>query len=193
MALSVHGRKTHEVLIMTYILIVLWLLGPALLEIVSFVLTGSRAAGLIEPVTLRYGSGGRTLTSWSIAPYRQPGPGRRDDLPGIPGGLPGALGGARGPGDGADPPRGAEAGGAAGGRRAPRPSWLRRLVSALRLPGPSLDSTRWPGASGTATRPSRMMRVAWGLYAALGLLWVYLAALALERHPVRCTTSWSAS
>ena len=48
----------------------------------------------------------------------QPGPGRPDDLPGIPGRLPGGLGDARGPGDGADPPRGARAGRAAGGRRA---------------------------------------------------------------------------
>ena len=113
MALSVHGRKTHEVLIMTYLLIVLWILGPALVETVSFLLTG-RPRGLI----------GRSLEVWLrwsnpyflvVVPYANAGPGRRDDLPGIPGGLPGGFGGAGGPGGGADPPRGAHAGRAAGG------------------------------------------------------------------------------
>ena len=42
MALSVHGRKVHEVLIMTYILIVLWILGQGLLETASFALTDAR-------------------------------------------------------------------------------------------------------------------------------------------------------
>ena len=41
MVLSVYGRKVHEVLIMTYILIILWILGQGLLETASFVLTGS--------------------------------------------------------------------------------------------------------------------------------------------------------
>ena len=63
---------------------------------------------------------------------------------------------------------------AAGGRR--RPSWLRRLISTLRLPGPSLDFNPVAWREWHRGRPSPMMRIAWGLYAALGLLWVYLTA-----------------
>ena len=71
MALSVHGRKIHEVLIMTYLLIVLWVLGRSLLEVVSFVLTGG-PRGLI----------GRSLEVWLrwsnpyflvLVPYALPG------------------------------------------------------------------------------------------------------------------------
>ena len=104
---------------------------------------------------------------------RQPGPGRRDDLPGIPGGLPGGLGGARGPGDGADPPRGARAGGAAGGRRAVEALVVSSAGRGAAPPGPSLDFNPVAWREWHRARPSRMMRVAWGLYAALGLLWVY--------------------
>ena len=50
-----------------------------------------------------------------------------------------------------------------------RPSWLPRL------PGPSLDANPVAWREWHRTRPSWMMRVAWGLYAALGLLWLSLS------------------
>ena len=65
MALSVHGRKIHEVLIMTYILIILWILAQGLLETASFVLTGAAPRTGLSTGRLRYGAGGRTPTSWS--------------------------------------------------------------------------------------------------------------------------------
>src|SRR5262249_7223377 len=52
-------------------------------------------------------------------------------------------------------------------------------------PGPGLDGNPVAWREGHRMRPSRMMRVAWGLYAALGLLWVVLAATAERRGPVR--------
>ena len=53
----------------------------------------------------------------------------------------------------------------------PRLEWLRSSGPARRS-----TATRWRGGSGTGRRPSRMMRVAWGMYAALGLLWVWMAS-----------------
>ena len=174
MALSVYGRKVHEVLIMTYILIIIWILGQGLLETASFVLTG-RPNGLID----------RSLEVWLrwsnpyflvMVPYANPG---RADVMTYLGFLAGclafsavlvvlatarirrvALG---------------QAGRPAAGVRL-WPSWSRRLVEALRPPGPSLDFNPVAWREWHRTRPSRMMRVAWGLYAALGLLWVYGAA-----------------
>ena len=55
---------------------------------------------------------------------------------------------------------------------------------APRLPGPSLDANPVPWREWHRTRPSRMMRVAWGLYAALGLLWVLLAMAQPSVRPI---------
>ncbi len=63
---------------------------------------------------------------------------------------------------------------AAGGRRRRfRPF---RRASRPWLPGPSLDANPVAWREWHRARSSRMMWVAWGIYAALGLLWVFLAA-----------------
>ena len=71
------------------------------------------------------------------------------------------------------------------GRPAGRAGWrlpkLPRLGLPRRPPGPSLDGNPVAWREWHRTRPSRMMRVAWGLYAALGLLWVWMASRSAER------------
>ena len=87
-------------------------------------------------------------------------------VPGIPGGLPGDLGRSCCLATARVRRVALEAGGAAGAprRRRRRPLW--------RLPGPSLDRNPVAWREWHRVRPSLMMRIAWGLYAALGLLWV---------------------
>ena len=47
MTLSVWGRKTHEVLMLTYLILILWALLPVLIEIVSITVVG-RPRGLFS-------------------------------------------------------------------------------------------------------------------------------------------------
>ena len=148
MALSVHGRKVHEVLIVTYLLIIVWVLGPALLEVTSVLLTG-RPRGLIS----------RSLEQWLkwsnpyyLVEVPRFAPARADVMTYL-GFLAGclavsaalvvlatarirrvALGQAGRPAAGAP----VEALVVPSANRGPAP------------PGPSLDPTRWPGASGIA-------------------------------------------
>ncbi len=179
MALSVYGRKTHEVLIMTYLIVVVWIMAPVLVEIAYEAAVGPPPSAWTRANlwTLLH-----EWAEWSnpyflaLAPYSMPGKVGDGDLPGIPGGLPAGLGRADGPGDGAGPRRGARArrvGRRAGRALAAAParpaSWLPAL------PGPSLDVNPVAWREWHRTRPSLMMRVAWGLYAALGLLWVWVA------------------
>ena len=42
MTLSVYGRKTHEVLILTYLIVIVWLMAPVLVMIAHQVLVGGR-------------------------------------------------------------------------------------------------------------------------------------------------------
>jgi hypothetical protein len=60
----------------------------------------------------------------------------------------------------------------------PRRRWMPRLRRPRWLPvipGPSLDDNPVAWREWHRMRPSRMMRLAWGLYAALGVLWFGLA------------------
>ena len=151
MTLSVYGRKTHEVLIMTYILIVLWILARVLLEIVSCRADGTPPRRAASAGHLQDGVRWSNPYFLVMAPYSDPGPGRPDDLPGIPGGLPG---GSR-PGCVAWRRRGSaawrlrQAGRPAAGRGW-RLSRLLRPHGCRGCPVRRLTSTRWPGASGTA-------------------------------------------
>ena len=88
--------------------------------------------------------------------------------------MPGGLGGAGGPGDGAGPPRGDETGGSSGVRAAP--AGVDGAPGRIRLPGPSLDRNPVAWREWHRSRSSRMMGIAWGGYAALGLLWVGMTA-----------------
>ena len=70
MTLSVHGRKTHEVLIMTYMILFVWIMAPILEEVMSLGGPPLRAVGA---------SPWWTLLEWShpyalaLAPYERPG------------------------------------------------------------------------------------------------------------------------
>ena len=76
MALSVYGRKPHEVLVMTYMIIMLWIASPALVGIVHEVLVG-------PPPPVTAGANLWTIlyqcAEWSnpfvlaMAPYQTPG------------------------------------------------------------------------------------------------------------------------
>ncbi len=179
MTLSVYGRKTHEVLILTYLLVIVWIMASWLVEIAHGVLMGPpppRAAGpsLWTPL--------HDWAEWSnpyylaLAPYNFPGRvGLADYLGFLAGALvvSAALVGLatarirRVALSQASRP-------AAGARRwLPRP---RRPAWWPALPGPSMDPNPVAWREWRRTRPSLMMRVAWGLYAAFGLLWVFLAA-----------------
>lgn len=52
-----------------------------------------------------------------------------------------------------------------------RPSWLPRL------PGPSLDDNPVAWREWHRSRPTLMMRVGWGLYAALGIFWLWVVGM----------------
>jgi ABC-type transport system involved in multi-copper enzyme maturation permease subunit len=170
MTLSVWGRKTHEVLMMTYMILIVWLILPGMVAVAMHQL-GTPPPFVAAPVfwQLVIDTNPYYLV---FAPYTDPG---KVDLAtfvlflvaclATSAGLAGlatlrirrvALRQAGRP--------------AAGPRRRllsdlRRPSWLPRL------PGPSLDGNPVAWREWHRMRPSRMMRVAWALYAALGLFW----------------------
>jgi ABC-type transport system involved in multi-copper enzyme maturation permease subunit len=176
LTLSVFGRKTHEVLILTYLIVVVWLLAWLVVEVAHGLLLGPpppRAAG---PPGLWMAL--HDLAEWSnpyylaFAPYNAPG---RVGAASYVGFLAGCLACSaalvglatarirRVAMSQAGRP-------AAGARRWPsRPRWPR-------LPGPSLDANPAAWREWRRRRPSWMMRVAWGLYAAVGAGCVYLVA-----------------
>ena len=181
MALSVYGRKTHEVLMMTYMILIVWVMAPVLAG------SGHRAVRTTSP-----SAGGEPLVlyvviEWShpyvlaIAPVlSDPGQVGVETYLGFLAGcllISAALGAWRrhrcrrvAIRQAGRPPTGA--------------GWRSRgCCRRPRLPGPSMDATRWRGGSGTARGRRCMMRVAWGMYAALGLLWVWLAMAAAEARP----------
>jgi ABC-type transport system involved in multi-copper enzyme maturation permease subunit len=181
LTLSVYGRKTHEVLILTYLIVIVWLMASILVEIVYGVLLRSpppRAAGLSLWAALHEWAEWANPYYLAFAPYNHPGRvGAADYLEFLAGGLAcsaALLGLAT-----ARIRRVAlkQAGRPAGGARRwlPRP---RRPRWRPGLPGPSLDPNPVAWREWHRTRPSWMMRAAWGLYAAFGLLWVYLASRA---------------
>ena len=133
MTLSVYGRKTHEVLIMTYLIVILWVMAPVLVMVIVRTGADGRAASPGAGDEPR----GMTLYEWvemvesllpgHARPTRSPGKVGVETYLGFLAGCLADLGRAGGPGDGADPRRGVEAGGSAGGPA--------RLAAAARLAG----------------------------------------------------------
>ena len=90
MTLSVWGRKTHEVLMITYLIIVLWLLRPDTDVIAAFSLRSSPpSAG--APSLWEYVTALESLLP-RLRPLHGPRQGGLETLPGIPGGVPRGLG-----------------------------------------------------------------------------------------------------
>jgi ABC-type transport system involved in multi-copper enzyme maturation permease subunit len=176
LALSVYGRRTHEVLIMTYLVVILWVMAPVLVILVHEALVGGP-----PPWSLRGGPWG-ILYEWSEwsnpyslvhAPYSSPG---KVGVATYLGFLAGCLltsAALTGLATARIRVVASRQAGRPAGRRILR---LPRLPGRLRLPGPSMDFNPVAWREWHRTRPSLMMRVAWGLYAALGLLWVWLAS-----------------
>jgi ABC-type transport system involved in multi-copper enzyme maturation permease subunit len=177
-ALSVWGRKTHEVLMLTYLILILWLSSPVLMELVAFSLGASpppraatgpwgtlwQCAELSNPYYLDY------------APYTEPGRvGWTNYLAFLGGCLAGSglfVGLATWRVRGVALKQ-------AGRPAAPRRRWwvprLPRLAWLPQLPGPSLEGNPVLWREWHRSKPSRFLRVAWLLYSGLGVLWVLLA------------------
>jgi ABC-type transport system involved in multi-copper enzyme maturation permease subunit len=174
MALSVWGRKTHEVLMVTYLLLIVWLSSPLLVMILAFTLGAARPSSvpqdlrdwveLANPYVLVYlpytrpgKAGVLTFLGFTaacfcisallvlLAAYRIRAVALR------------------------------QAGRASTVRRSrfaaalSRPAWLPRL------PGPTLDGNPVLWREWQRFRPSRFLRVVWFMYTAMGLIWVVIA------------------
>jgi ABC-type transport system involved in multi-copper enzyme maturation permease subunit len=175
LTLSVWGRKTHEVLMITYLILILWLASPLLVLLVAI----SQRPSFPGPPP-------RLLMEWlgctnpyylAVAPYTDPGKVGITTYLGFLGvclGLSAALlvlatrrirGVAlKQASQGAVSPR--------HGRftlRVPRPRWLPHL------PGPSLDGNPVLWREWHRSKQSRFLRAVWFLYTALGMLWIVLS------------------
>jgi ABC-type transport system involved in multi-copper enzyme maturation permease subunit len=170
MALSVYGRKTHEVLMMTYLVVIVWIIAPGLVDAVAHLLSwGPPAVWWSNPYLL------------ALAPSDRPA---RLGMGTYLGFLAGCLAvGIVSTGLATARIRrvtSSQAGRAAAGRRR---SGLVRSFLARRLPGPSLDGNPVAWREWHRTRPSSMMRIIWGLYSALGVLSLCLASSWLPGGP----------
>jgi ABC-type transport system involved in multi-copper enzyme maturation permease subunit len=182
LALSVWGRKTHEVLMMTYVILVLWLAAPLIVALAAFAL---RQSSMGPPP--------RRILEWlayanpyyvAFAPYSDPGKVGMGTFLAFLGACCGVSGmllalatlrirthALAQAGAGATQPRHGRF------RRALlRPRWLPHL------PGPSLDGNPVLWREWHRTRPSRFLRVVWGLYAILGVLWIVLSLYVLQNN-----------
>jgi ABC-type transport system involved in multi-copper enzyme maturation permease subunit len=185
LTLSVWGRKTHEVLMLTYLILILWLFVPVLALIAAF--------------TFRFPQGPRSITTsiaweWiecsnpyylAFAPYADPGKVGLTTYVGFLGSCLVVsalllrlatrririvalkqLG---------DPGRKARRGRI--DRFFQRPKWL------VPLPGPSLDGNPVLWREWHRSRPSRFLRLVWLIYSAFGVLWVALSVYSVTQTP----------
>jgi ABC-type transport system involved in multi-copper enzyme maturation permease subunit len=177
MTLSVYGRKTHEVLIMTYLIVILWVMAPPLVELVHQGLVGGsppRAVGVSLWGTLHDWAEWSNPYSLVYEPYSNPG---KIGVGRFLGFLAACLLFAAGL-TGLSTARIRVVASRQAGRPAARAGWrLPRLPRLPRLTRALLDFNPVAWREWHRTRPSLMMRVAWGLYTALGLLWVWLASV----------------
>jgi ABC-type transport system involved in multi-copper enzyme maturation permease subunit len=174
--LSVWGRKTHEVLMLTYLVLIVWISSPLLLGLVS-PLAGGSPPWSFAPELWEYSVHGNPYYL-VFAPYTSPGSvGMSTYLRflGICLGLSATLVGLamlcvrrvalKQAGQSASRTCRARL-----GRR------LRRRVWHLPLPHPSLDGNPVLWHEWHRSRQSRFMAVVWLLYTALGVLWTIVAA-----------------
>jgi ABC-type transport system involved in multi-copper enzyme maturation permease subunit len=171
MTLSVWGRKTHEVLMMTYMILIVWLILPGLVAAAMYQL-GMRPPPFAAPMFWQLVI---DLNPYYLifAPYTDPS---KVDLATFLLFLGGCLATSAGLVGLATARIRRVALTQAGrpairSRRRLRPS-LRRPYWLPRLPGPSLDGNPVAWREWHRMRPSRMMRVAWAMYAAVGVFWL---------------------
>jgi ABC-type transport system involved in multi-copper enzyme maturation permease subunit len=176
LTLSVWGRKTHEVLMITYLLLILWLFSPFLLTTIvnstsepSLRFSAPVLWDLLESTNPYY-------LAW--APYTRPGSVSLTSYLVFLGsclGLSGILVALATKRIRAVVQNQAEQSPARLGRRRfvvrlPVLPWQRWL------PGPSLDGNPVFWREWYRSKPSRFMRLAWALYGALGVVWIVIAA-----------------
>jgi ABC-type transport system involved in multi-copper enzyme maturation permease subunit len=175
MTLSVWGRKTHEVLMITYMMLIFWLISPIVLELVA------DASGLT-----RLRNFAPILWGWiacsnpyylTFAPYADPGKVRLTTYLGflavclVLSALLVGLATRR--------IRRVALRQAGQQEARARPGRFFRYFPTFSgwpgLPGPSLDDNPILWREWHRSKPSRLLRVVWALYAALGILWVVLS------------------
>jgi ABC-type transport system involved in multi-copper enzyme maturation permease subunit len=171
LTISIWGRKTHEVLMITYLIIIIWQVSPFILAIVADligIVPGPAFVALFKDWIL--------LTNpyyLAYAPYTDPG---KVGLATYLAFLAACLGGA-----GVLLILATRQVRKVALRDAGKPFAVRpraRLVErlrlptwGLRLPGPSLDGNPILWREWHRSRPSRLSRIAWALYSLLGLIW----------------------
>ena len=174
LALSVWGRKTHEVLMVTYLILIIWLSSPLLVMIVSY-LVGVQSPSAIPPIVWVWVEFSNPYYL-VVAPYYSPGKVGISTFLAYLGsslflsGLLVALASWRiravtlkQTGQESARSRRRFAVGSF------RPAWLPRL------PGPTLDGNPVLWREWQRFRPSRFLRVAWFLYTGLGVIWTVVA------------------
>ena len=165
MTLSVWGRKTHEVLMLTYLILVLWLFNPVWVTIAAFTFNPPppmampvlwESALFSSPYYLAY------------APYVDPDKVDWTNYLGFLGGCLGISGLLVGLATLRIRAVVLRQGRPAGGQVPPRLVCSRPPPPAavLGLPGPSLDGNPVLWREWHRSRPSRFLRVAWFLYSA---------------------------
>jgi ABC-type transport system involved in multi-copper enzyme maturation permease subunit len=173
LSLSVWARKTHEVLMFTYLLLIVWLTSPLFVMLVAVAL---------RPAML--GSSAQALMEWFgqsnpyylvVAPYANPG---RVSLLSYVGFVAACLGvSAMLLGWATLRVRQVVLKQARWPVGQTRQGWfqVRRPLWLSHLPGPSLDGNPVLWREWHRTYPSRLHRVVWLLYSAFGLLWIGLS------------------
>ncbi len=173
MTLSVWARKTHEVVMMTYMLIILWLIFPGLMALAMESLA-RRPPPAVAPVFWQFVID--TNPYYLIfAPYTDPTTVNLVTFLIFLGVCLATSGGLVGLATVRIRQVALRQAGRPAAVRRRRLAWLFRRPSWLpRIPGPSIDVNPVAWREWHRTRPSWMMRAAWVLYRALGFLWFVL-------------------
>jgi ABC-type transport system involved in multi-copper enzyme maturation permease subunit len=177
LVLSVWGRKTHEVLMLTYLIVILWMSSPMLLMVGAY-LVGVRSPAGVSQVLLD-----STIYSNPFylvyAPYSTPGDVAMTTYLAFLGGCLCASGMLVALAIARIRSVALKQAGQGGAKRQPRwarlGSWFSPPAWFPRLPGPSLDGNPIFWREWHRSRPSRFLRVVWVLYAALGVFWMIAA------------------
>ncbi len=169
MVLSVHGRKTQDVLMLAYLLLVLWLMVP-ILVIIGCVLVTGRSIGQ-NPTGMQIYLHTESINPYAIILDRWPQGGSSIEagLVFLAGCL--AISAAM---IAAAMFRIRRV--VASGPDVEKPERSRAARWRLHIPGPSLDANPIAWREWHRSRPSRMMRWVWALYSILGLAWMIAIA-----------------
>jgi ABC-type transport system involved in multi-copper enzyme maturation permease subunit len=184
LTLSVWGRKTHEVLMLCYLLLILWLFIPTAMTAVVLNLRGTAATPTAFTLSVYEWTRRANPYYLAVAPYSDPGKVTPLTYLGFlaaclfvsgmlvwlatfriravtlrEAGRPQVM---------------------ARRRRDARIPWLTRLMGLPTIPGPSLDANPVLWREWQRTQPSRVIRAVWTAYAAVGASWLTLALVGAD-------------